>query len=59
MTEWLPTRVRRGIYAAVTGYEAIPHSAIDRVSAASIAEWVTAQYPEAKYFKTDGGEGAE
>ena len=49
MSEWLPVSMRRGIYAAATGFEAIPPRAIDRVSAATIAQWVIDQYPDAKY----------
>jgi hypothetical protein len=49
MTEWLPTPLRRAIYAMATGFEAIPRSAIDRVSAKDIAKWMTDLYPEEKY----------
>jgi hypothetical protein len=48
-SEWLPEQTRRAAYAAATGFESVPHSRIDKVDPAEIAEWATSLYEAPKY----------
>jgi len=43
-SDMIPVRLRRRIYAAATGFEAISHAKADKVDLEAIAAWATEQY---------------
>jgi hypothetical protein len=48
-TDFVPVALRRQIYAAATGMEAIAHGSIERVDMEEIAKWATSLYQQPTY----------
>jgi hypothetical protein len=49
LSDILPVGLRRQVYAAATGVEGVSRNAIGRVDLDRIADWVTDQFPQARY----------
>lgn len=49
LSDILPVTLRRKVYAAATGMEAVSHRRIGDVDFGRIAEWATAQFPRPAY----------